>query len=79
MDSREYIAEIYTCDKQLLATLNLGEGRQRFEADECESPSKDSGALKIVPVGARHGRHEAAGGAREATVRSREGRSEAAD
>jgi ElaB/YqjD/DUF883 family membrane-anchored ribosome-binding protein len=33
LDSNEYTAEVYTCDKQLLASLTLGEGRQRLEAD----------------------------------------------
>ena len=32
-DPNEYTAEVYTCDKQLLASLTLGEGRQRLEPD----------------------------------------------
>lgn len=39
---------MYTYDKQLLATLTLGEGRQRFDVAVEDSPSKDSSALKIV-------------------------------
>lgn len=48
IDANEYAAEVYTYDKQLLVTLTLGEGRQRFDADKCESLSEDSGALKLV-------------------------------
>ena len=48
VDSNEYTAEVYTYDKELLVTLTLGEGRHRFDADECDSPSEDSGVLKIM-------------------------------
>ena len=48
VNPKEYIAEVYTYDKQLLASLTLGEGRQRFDVAVEDSPSKDSGALKIM-------------------------------
>lgn len=48
VDSNEYTAEIYMYDNQLLATLTMGEGRQRFDADKYDSTSADSGAIKIV-------------------------------
>ena len=39
VDPDQYIAKVYTHDQQLLATLTLGEGRQRFE------PAKDESLL----------------------------------
>jgi hypothetical protein len=40
VDPNEYTAEVYTHEKQLRATLTLGEGRQRFDADEDASSSE---------------------------------------
>ncbi|KAL9619029.1 MAG: hypothetical protein Q9160_006350 [Pyrenula sp. 1 TL-2023] len=40
VDPSNYIAEVYTHDKILSATLTLGEGRRRFYPDEYESSSK---------------------------------------
>lgn len=48
MDAKEYIAEVYTHDKQLRATLILGEGRHRLYADEYDSPSENAEALKSL-------------------------------
>ena len=47
-NSNEYSVEVYTYDEQLLATLTLGEGRQRFDAEKHESPPRDSGALIMM-------------------------------
>ena len=67
VDPQEYIAEVYAYDKELLAKLTLGEGRQRFDAAEDDLPSRDSGALDIVQNRVmqleQKGRHEAADGA----------------
>ena len=50
VDSKESIAEIYTYDEQLLTTLTLGEGRQRFEVakDEPPPPSQDAIAIQLM-------------------------------
>ena len=48
MDPNEYTAEVYRYDEQLQATLNLGEGRQRFGADEYDLPSENADALKTL-------------------------------
>lgn len=48
VDPKEYTAEVYTYDKQLLATLTLGGGRERFDDDKHNSPSDDSSALGIM-------------------------------
>ncbi len=47
VDTKEYTAEVYTYAKQLLATLTLGEGRQRYEADK-EPALEDSPVSKFL-------------------------------
>ena len=43
MDPVEYTVEVYTHDNRLLATLILGEGRQRsYPADDYDSPPPDN-------------------------------------
>ncbi|KAL9616934.1 MAG: hypothetical protein Q9160_008247 [Pyrenula sp. 1 TL-2023] len=64
VDPSNYIAEVYTHDKVLRATLTLGEGRQRFIPDEFESSSKRKGEFEATD-GARQGGYEAAEGARQ--------------
>ena len=47
LDPYEYTAEFYTCDKQLLASLTLGEGRQRLEPDY-EPLTEDPSILQLL-------------------------------
>lgn len=48
LDSNEYTAEVYTYDKELLATLTLGEGRQRLDDYKDDSPSEEPGYLQFM-------------------------------
>ena len=45
MDPAEYTVEVYTHDNRLLATLILGEGRQRSYPDDYDSPPDNTHIL----------------------------------
>ncbi|ESZ90747.1 hypothetical protein SBOR_8860 [Sclerotinia borealis F-4128] len=48
IDAKECTAEVYTYDKQLRATLNLGEGRQRSYSTEKDSAAEDDDPLMTI-------------------------------
>lgn len=48
LDSAECTVEVYTHDKRLLATLILGEGRQRSYADDYDPPPDNTRILKAM-------------------------------
>lgn len=50
IDPEDYVAEIYTSDKQLLQTLTLGEGRQRYEEFDPEAQRRCFIQRKVQPL-----------------------------